>query len=185
MAYLRFEQIHSLPASIATRASAPILDTFEREVVRMSLSDDRASLMEPGWLTRIGMWLGTVRRRNGLANARLEALRRYAILYRFKGKSLRASDELAIAGAGFGVHAVREIRRIVDRHVAGHTRTPRPSFSSLVFVLALFGALTATVLLVRQATGDLAISAMIAALIFVTIISLHRPATRDGQPRTS
>lgn len=46
---------------------------------------------------------------------------------------------------------------------------------SVLLVLALIGALSGMVRLIQRATGDIAISTIVAALISVTIVSLHRP----------
>ena len=101
MAYLQFEHIQSASTGIVAGKPQPALGAFERDIVRMSLQDGRSSLADIGRLVRIGMWLGGVRRKGGLANPRLEALRRYAILYRLNGQGLEASEELAMDRAGF------------------------------------------------------------------------------------
>lgn len=180
MAYLQFEHIQSASTGIVAGKPEPILGAFERDIVRMSFQDGRSSLAEVGRLVGIGMWLGGVRRKGGLANPRLEALRRYAILYRLNGQALEASEELAMDRAGFDARGVSEVRRIVDRHVAANALPPRPWFPVLLFALTLVGAMSGTVLLIRQTTGDIAVSVMVAALISVTIFSLYRPARQPG-----
>lgn len=180
MAYLQFEEIQGSAAVIASRTAQPTLDALDREVVRMSFNDHRSSLKEPAWLARIGIWMGSIRRKNGLANPRLELLRRYAILYRLKGKTLSANEELALVGAGYDLAAIREVRRLVDRHVAGKAGSRRPGLRGTLPVLAMIAAFACMMLLVERAAGDFAVSAMVAALISVTLLSLHRPATQPG-----
>ena len=185
MAYLQFEHIQSASTGIVAGKPQPALGAFERDIVRMSLQDGRSSLADIGRLVRIGMWLGGVRRKGGLANPRLEALRRYAILYRLNGQGLEASEELAMDRAGFDARGIGEVRRIVDRHVAANPQGPGPWLHILPLALALVAGLAGTALLIRQTTGDIAISTMIAALALVTIVSLHRPAMRSDRRRAS
>lgn len=176
MAYLQFEHIQGGSAGGAVTTLGPSLDTLERAIVRMSFDDDRSSLTRAGRLARIGTWLSGLRRKGGLANPRLEALRRYAILYRLSGQDLDTGEDLAVARAGFDPFAIGEVRQLVDRHRAGNGRAARRWFRVALLGLALIGTLSGMVLLIQQATDDIAISTMIAALIFVTMLSHHRPA---------
>lgn len=84
----------------------------EWEIVEMASWDGPRSLHPNGWLARIETVLfGDAAL--PLANARLEALRRFAVKAWF-WKQLRDSDIAAVLDAGF---AAQDIRRIVD-HVA-------------------------------------------------------------------
>ncbi len=175
MAYLQFEQFRDALASGAARVSRPRFGMLERDVVRLSYTDGRSSLHAPGALARIGTLLTGIAPRKGLADSRLEALRRYAVLYRLDGEKLAAAEHLAIAHAGFGDRDVREIRLLVDRHLARASGKTRPAAATILAILVALMVLAGMTLLVRQATSDIVISAMVVGLLTVTAISLHRP----------
>lgn len=151
------------------------LGKVERDVVRLSLADPRTSLRAPGPLTRIVTLLTGFAPRTGLADPRLEALRRHAVLYRLDGEKLAAAEHLAIAHAGFRDGDVREIQTLVDRHLAIPSRAATPGAPAIVVRLAALAVLAGMAPLVHPATSDIAAAAMIAGLFMVTAISLHRP----------
>lgn len=112
---------HARPAATLTlspRKLRPIcpsegeLTCTEWEIIEMASWDGPRSLHPKGWLSRVE----TILFGDGalpLANARLEALRRFAVKAWF-WKELRDSDIAAVFEVGF---SAREIRRIID-HVA-------------------------------------------------------------------
>jgi len=88
------------------------LTPLERAVVALSRQDPVSSLRsrsrKRGWI--LGLPTGPL----PLANPRLEALRRYAILCRVRGAT-RVEDERARLGeAGFGPRKIEEIDDLVD-----------------------------------------------------------------------
>ena len=95
MAFLDLEIGSPLPLS---RAVETELGAQERRVVHLARTDQMVSLRR-GRLGRIAHFLFGIEAPHRLADARLEALRRYAILYRVKRDT---PDELSAArAAGF------------------------------------------------------------------------------------
>lgn len=125
MAYL--DLAFDLPrAALAATGVVPRHDVvshvapLERQVVQLARFDGRASLRAPGRLETMMGWLFGGKRANGLADARLEALRRYAVMFRLKGDALPQAETEQLLRAGFVREAVDEIRQLVRNaaHVA-------------------------------------------------------------------
>lgn len=87
-----FRDITAQPDLAFTAEETLVLQLAERESV--------CSVRSPSRLVRFVAWLFAVRHAGPLANARLEALRRAAILARIEGK-VPARDAEALAGFGF------------------------------------------------------------------------------------
>ncbi len=173
MAYLQLEHVRDAAAGGAVGISGTGFGALERDVVRLSCRDGRSSLHAPGRLARIGMLLTGFGRRTALSDLRLEALRRYAVLYRLDGDALDEAEDVAINRAGFQDREIRQVRQLVDSQVARNRRSERsnrPTALGALVILALAS------LLIQRATGDLAISLMAAGLLTVTLVSLTRPA---------
>ncbi len=125
MAYL--DLAFDLPrTAMAANSAAPRHDVvsyvapLERQVVQLARFDGRASLRTPGRLATVLGWLFGGTRANGLADARLEALRRYAVMFRLQGDALPQAETEQLRRAGFVGEAVAEIRQLVRNaaHVA-------------------------------------------------------------------
>ncbi|WP_066719052.1 hypothetical protein [Sphingomonas pituitosa] len=121
MAYLdlAFDLPRAAIAAPAPRHDAvPHIAPLERQVVQLSRLDGRATLRAPGRIDAlIGLLFGG-QRTNGLADPRLEALRRYAVMFRLQGEALPQAETDRLLGAGFLREAIEEIRELV--------RNPRP-----------------------------------------------------------
>jgi hypothetical protein len=105
MAYLDlapspFEILDPPARATLPRVAEPALTTIERDVISASLRDPVWSLGPSGRVRRALHWTFDVRRPNPLADARLEALRRFAVLVRHFGDRLDSveTDRLALAG---------------------------------------------------------------------------------------
>jgi len=88
-------------AASAPRAAEPLLSALEWSVVAVARNDSLASLREPG---RLGMAMAALfggRQNPRLADARLEALRRIAVLAWHHGYTLPMSEIKAFLKAGF------------------------------------------------------------------------------------
>ncbi|MBO9582208.1 MAG: hypothetical protein J7498_15075 [Sphingobium sp.] len=164
----------------AIAARVPVrggLTPLHRQVIRLSLGDQKNSLKKAGRMMRIAMRLtGDHSRKNSLADPRLEAPRRYAILYRLNGSALDETEQSRIAEAGFDALDRREIRAFVDRHVAGSARLAGKGWSSLLPVAALVAITAILTTLMWQVVEDLMISTIVAGFLSVTLVSLHRPS---------
>ncbi|PXA87771.1 hypothetical protein DMC47_31330 [Nostoc sp. 3335mG] len=94
--------------------AAPLLQRVERDVLLASRHDRSASLKRPGPIRR---WIGRLfgfAEANRLADPRLEALRRFAVLLRRKGDRLPAPEESRLLLAGFSPTQMIEIRRLIE-----------------------------------------------------------------------
>ena len=98
----------------------PLLRRVERDVLLASRRDTVSSLDKA---TPLGRWAGRMlgfQAVNRLADPRLEALRRFAVLLRRRGDRLPAAEQARIVAAGFSPLTVAEIRRLIEAE-----RTPR------------------------------------------------------------
>ncbi len=127
MAYLAFNETDGLAVAQPGRFPAPVsktvaarddmLTTLEWSVVRLARNDSRRSLRAPGrWSGLIRLLFGETNPR--LADPRLEALRRLAVLVWHDGPLVCVDDSRALLDAGFTaaqlhaitahIHVVRE-----------------------------------------------------------------------------
>lgn len=108
------------------------LNWLERAVIALSRNDPAWSLTRQGPVAR---WVCA--RGYGpqpLANPRLEALRRYAILRRIKGKSLAKQEYELLCEKGFDYKKINEINKLLTPH---HLKGPSPRPSLKTFKLPL------------------------------------------------
>lgn len=100
-------------ACASVPAGAP-LTRVERDVLLASRHDRVSSLDSkslPGrWIARI---FG-IESANRLADPRLEALRRFAVLLRRRGNRLAPAEQTRFVAAGFGPAQVAEVRRLIE-----------------------------------------------------------------------
>lgn len=97
----------------------PVLNVLEQTVVALAAFDRRQSVESPGWFGRcIHKLLG---RRPGmrLADARLEALRRYAVMTRLAGATVSGSERERFLAMGYSVRAAAEVERLTALVQAG------------------------------------------------------------------
>ncbi|PZU46066.1 MAG: hypothetical protein DI568_12645 [Sphingomonas sp.] len=102
------------------------LTPLEMRVIAMSRGDLPGSLARQSRLFR---WIRGQRTDPlPLADPRLEALRRYAILYRMHGKALDERESRRLRDAGFSPRSIEDVRRLT---APGHDRwPPEPTPSS-------------------------------------------------------
>lgn len=113
MAYRAFDEWqHAGAAAEPTRSPAadavwlePLFTPLERAVIEVARSDDPISLSRRRPLLRLAEALFGFRFFTDLANARLEALRRFAILARAKGDDLPQEEIDRFLAAGFSTRA--------------------------------------------------------------------------------
>ena len=123
MAYLDLTRSpFELPAASAyiARAATPDapLGDVERTVLAVSLKDPLWSVGSESRLGRLVRWAFDQRRPTPFANARLEALRRFAVLSRRYGDRLDRAENDRLAAAGYSPRLV---------HDALASLLPRPS----------------------------------------------------------
>lgn len=127
MAYLAFQDLGGASASravagvAALRMDRGLLTPLEWTVVALARHDGLASLRPDGWLTRT-LDLLFQRRKPALADGRLEALRRMAVLTWADGYAVPPYEVRSFFAAGFDE---RQYEAMVDRVSASRVLPPR------------------------------------------------------------
>lgn len=126
MAYLDLSlspfDIALAPAQAASVAET-VLTASERNVISLSLKDPVWSIAPSGRLRRALNWVFDIRRPNPLADARLEALRRFAVLVHRFGDRLDCAEADRLAMAGYSPRQIRAaLRHIASTHGAAAPR---------------------------------------------------------------
>lgn len=112
MAYRNFSALADLPLSNPVRAGANDggFTDLEWSVVRIARQDSLSSIEEPGRFARMMSAILGSPPRQPLANARLEALRRFVVLDNHLGDRLPDREAADFVGAGFSWAHVRLLR---------------------------------------------------------------------------
>jgi hypothetical protein len=106
---------NSMLCTAVVAARVPVLAPLERDVLLISRSDTRSSLRSSGLLAQVGKRLLGIAPPNRLADSRLEALRRFAILLRHKRERLPGAEEARLLEAGFTSEQLEDVLRLVAR----------------------------------------------------------------------
>ena len=106
MAYLaRIEPLEvdapDRPAMSLPAIARPSFSSLEWSIIRLARGQDLSTIREPGLLRRFYYWLIGRRGNRRLANDRLEALRRMAVLTWHFGFSVAGEDVAGFLSAGF------------------------------------------------------------------------------------
>lgn len=138
MAYLDLNADHPFTGA-ATAPRATKLVPQERLVVQMSRSDPLWSLRSRQERSRLLNLVFGIEAPHRLADRRLEALRRYAVMYRLRDASATGAEEAAGA-VGFSRCQLEQVRAMIDG--AGTTYRPARVFmliqrSALLIAAAL------------------------------------------------
>lgn len=91
----------ALPTPVLTEEPRPVLTELERSVIGIARQDGLSTLRQPGRLTR---WLGLVfgvRISPQLADPKLEALRRIAVLSWKRGYAIASAEVKAFLASGY------------------------------------------------------------------------------------
>jgi hypothetical protein len=165
-------------APSALRYISP-LDRTERSAVLLSRDDGRASLAG----NRAGAWLGRLISGSHpsarLSGDRLEALRRYAILYRLEGAKLPAGEEARLLGLGYSGAQAASVRAMVDA-MDLRPRRKRGWLTGLVLLAVAASAVTLLdAWLARQVDDPL--SALVVTIALVTgVVSMLAVSAHPG-----
>lgn len=171
------------PAPLTRRDAhtAPILPKLgaaERRVVLLARTDPASSLQR-GLSSRLMGVLFGIEPPHMLADTRLEALRRYALLYRLHGSKLAADETGRAREVGYSDGELAKARALIDAAYGVRTRG-----RSGAHLLAMLFGLVMTALLAFAATSQLAAkvdSPLIAMVLAgLAIVSLAPVAGRKG-----
>ncbi len=144
MAYLDLNAGYPFAVAGVAPAAERKLEAQERLVVLLSRTDPLWSLTPRHHRSRLMSLLFDIRPPQAFADARLRALRRYAVTYRERDAGVAAAEQGA-REVGYGEGQLRQVRTIVDgaravrpRH--GFLHTVRQAVLALAGVLILYGA---------------------------------------------
>jgi hypothetical protein len=151
------------------------LDRLERDVLLLSRGDTRWSLHPPGPARRLVARLFGRAAPNRLADPRLEALRRFAVLLRRHGPRLRAEEEARLVAAGYDAGRIAQARRLIASEP--RRRAPLRAVDLLMLAVLLLMAIGSFELVAGE-VGDRMIGAIlltVAMLAFAPIATLPDP----------
>jgi hypothetical protein len=178
-------RLHELVWSpgFATRIPAPtgpLLERVERDVLLASRRDRVSSLGSKTLFSRWSTRLFGVRTSNRLADPRLEALRRFAVLLRNRGESLPSAEQRRIVLAGFSPVQVAEVRRLIEAERSPHRMRWKRGYLTLI---ALAFAVEAVVFRLASAYfSDGMVGFVFALTTAVAGTPLLRPFRRGTAP---
>lgn len=155
----------------------PSLSAQERQVVLLARTDPIASL-DPSRLGRLARLVFGIEPPHRLADARLEALRRYAVLYRVHRAGLAAREIEHARAAGHDDGTLARVRALIDcAHGARPPRTNVPRLAAIIVALALIATVAVWTL-----TPVVDSPAMASVLTGVGLVTLMALAGSGGQP---
>ena len=172
-----------LPCADATVAGASrhALSQAEKAVLLASFVDGRASLAAAAVRLPAVRALFDLRPPARLAAARLEALRRYAVLYRLEGAALPLDEDSRLREARFSDRQAEAARALVDARSPYNAARARAGGATIAAALLAAGAVATLLIdrwLARQVDDSL--SAHIMTILMVTwLVSIdldHRPS---------
>ncbi len=111
MAYRNFSE--TTLADAAAGAGPTALAPLERTTVLLSMHDGRCSLGQSRGFDRIVGALFGIARPSRLADVRLEALRRYAVLLRLEGDAIAPTEAATLRDLGFSAGQLVAVRALL------------------------------------------------------------------------
>lgn len=96
--YARVEAARKLAEVVEQR---PMLSELERSVIALARRDGPSTLRQPGLLSRMLEWVFGIKASTQLADPKLEALRRIAVLSWRRGYSVPSAEVRAFLSAGY------------------------------------------------------------------------------------
>jgi hypothetical protein len=175
----------SIPGEALAQSPEPevLLDRAQDGAVLTSLRDDRASVAGRSRHARFSRMVFGLRFPASFADGRLEALRRYAILYRFQGAALSLEEDERLLAAGLSAHQAAAARALVDAHYVPHRGRLRVPWS-LVAMVAL--AVAAAAFFYRwlaaqfdDSAGALIVTIPLTIWVVSTVSVTGHPHSRD------
>lgn len=169
-----------LDLDLAVGSGSPIkpsgavrLEELEYQAVLASRGDDVRSLRASGRIDRVEALLFGARPARSLANERLEAIRRYAVLYRLSGSNLARAEMAAAQAAGISSAKLALVRSVVDRWRIPAVDKRLPSDVTLIALASAIGFPLHAWL--SEETGDGLIALIVVLVGLTTVIAMVRP----------
>ena len=179
MAYMQhdcFGIVGSSPPSAGRHAAAPTLTALERQVIALATREPLSSLLTEK--RPIARALFGVEPARALADARLEALRRFVVLHRHERREAVSSGELLV-GLGFSPRLLDDVRA----RVAIRKPTWVPAFLGLVAMAALLAAIVGALASYLGELLPATVIGLVLCLPFVAGFHNILAPTRSGQRR--
>lgn len=142
---MNYHHVSSLAEKAQDQTAEALLSPIERQVVALSFGDRMSSVTTPTRLSALLRSLLYLPHMNRLASARLETLRRYAVLCRLSGDMSDTEDEAAMCEAGFSEAQVAFVEAVIRQHPKGGStsrfgRWPIPLVTALLLAALAVGA---------------------------------------------
>ena len=169
MAYLDFEFGPGTGVASAPTPTAG-LDPLERQIVLLSRGDGVRSVQARcrwDWILDLIYGFNPAR---SLADQKLEALRRYAVLRRLHGDQIAPEELDHVRAAGFAPSKLASLHRMVDPWRAPRHRHQMLQQSLMILAICLFGALLYP--WISDSVGDELIAVLLLGVAFVTSLPL-------------
>jgi hypothetical protein len=144
---------------------------LHRQVLELSLRDGPASLCTPTRLQRMVAAIFGTSSGTRLADTRLEALRRFAVLYRLGDVGLQDVEAMRMRDAGFTDEAISRFSHHLDLAAHGR-RDDRHRLGHALFVVTMLGLAAAFAAWLCNELDDPLIAAVLAGVIVVTLAPL-------------
>jgi hypothetical protein len=138
----------------------------------LARSDGRRSVDDPGRFVRAMRAVAGITAPTRLADPRLEALRRYSVLYRLDGNGLELEEDDRLEHSGFTRAQAATIRWETDRLAGAKVRASRRDLRMPLAALLMLVATFAVMAWLAASLGDPLIACALAGLMMVTFIPL-------------
>jgi len=169
MAYLNFEFGPGAGVASAPTPTAG-LDPLERQIVLLSRGDGVRSVQSRrryDWVLNLIYGFNSAR---SLADQKLEALRRYAVLRRLHGDHMAPEEVDQVRAAGFAPSKLANLHRMVDPWRAPRQRHQILQQSLTILAMGVLGALLFPS--ISDSVGDELIAVLLIGVAFVTSLPL-------------
>jgi hypothetical protein len=125
---------------LSLREREVVLTRLEREAVMLARIDRKASLKPSGFLQKVGSFLFGIRQAAGLADPRLEALRRFAVAVAHDTGASVAREQQQLRELGLSEHQIARAADLASTHrrATAHTLPMQLIFFLLVACAYLF-----------------------------------------------
>lgn len=168
MAYLGFEFGLAVVDMAPSTVVEDHLEPLERQAVLVSRYDDLRSVEAPGRSARLREMVFGERRAMRLADSRLEALRRFAVISRLTGDRLDPEEHQRALDAGLSSNALDETKRLVAPWRA--TRRPTGMIGDFLLIGLSLAAGLLIFPLLEDVTGDWYAAAVLLGAAIVTAL---------------
>ncbi|HEX4737074.1 MAG TPA: hypothetical protein VH331_05895 [Allosphingosinicella sp.] len=149
-----------------------VLGREERAAVLTSLRDGRPSAAGSRWRTRVARIFFGLRPPVSLGNRRLEALRRYAVLYRLESSAMSVEEDERLLDSGLSVRHATAIRALVDAYYVPERSLPRVPWTMAAMVALVLVAAASLYRWLAAQFDDSAGALIVTILLATWVVSI-------------